>query len=196
MALQKVVLTGGPGAGKTAVLEMARRSLSEKVALLPEAASIVFGGGFWRMESLSARKAAQRAIYHVQVEMENLVAQEGKWQAAICDRGTLDGLAYWLGAQAEFEKMLGCSIAEELAKYAAVIHLRTPPAALGYNRQNPLRKESPAEAQVIDEKIASIWSKHPHYIEVPSTESFVLKAELAVRQIIRALPEDCRECWI
>lgn len=43
-----VVVTGGPGAGKTAVLELAARSFCEHVAILPEAATIVFGGGFPR----------------------------------------------------------------------------------------------------------------------------------------------------
>lgn len=195
MKFPKIVLTGGPGAGKTAVLEMARRSLSEKVALLPESASIIFGGGFWRLESPTARKAAQRAIFHVQREMESLVEAEGKWKAAICDRGTLDGLAYWMGSEAQYVELLGCPIEEELSKYSAVIHLRTPPLQLGYNKSNPLRTESSAEAQQIDEKIASIWRKHPRYAEVPSTESFLLKAELAVRQIVSALPENCRECF-
>jgi hypothetical protein len=41
-----VAVTGGPGAGKTAVLELAARSLCEHVAILLEAATIVFGGGF------------------------------------------------------------------------------------------------------------------------------------------------------
>jgi predicted ATPase len=56
-----VVLTGGPGAGKTALLEIARRNFCEHIAVLPEAVSIVFGGGFWRKETAPARRAAQRA---------------------------------------------------------------------------------------------------------------------------------------
>jgi adenylylsulfate kinase-like enzyme len=41
-----IVVTGGPGAGKTALLEVARKALCSHVALLPEAATILFGGGF------------------------------------------------------------------------------------------------------------------------------------------------------
>ena len=40
-----MVLTGGPGAGKTAVLEVVRRTFCEHVTVLPEAASILFMGG-------------------------------------------------------------------------------------------------------------------------------------------------------
>src|SRR3989344_6909478 len=89
-----VVLTGGPGAGKTAVLELLRKILCEHVAILPEAASILFGGGFWRLDSMSGKMAAQRAIFHVQEEMQKLVLDEKKWSMGLCDRGTLDGLAY------------------------------------------------------------------------------------------------------
>ncbi len=53
---QLVVLTGGPGAGKTAILEILRRSLCPCVAVLPEAASILFGGGFWRRLSGQDRR--------------------------------------------------------------------------------------------------------------------------------------------
>ena len=103
-ATKLVVVTGGPGAGKTAVLEMAKKVLCEHVAILPEAASIVFGSGFWRLDSIPAREAAQRAIYHVQREMENLVTGEQRWAIGLCDRGSLDGLAYWTGEKQDFFK--------------------------------------------------------------------------------------------
>ena len=63
-----VVLTGGPGAGKTAVLELIKNSFCEHIEILPEAASILFSGGFLRREAELARKIAQRAIFHVQRE--------------------------------------------------------------------------------------------------------------------------------
>ncbi len=56
-----VVLTGGPGAGKTAVLEIVKRNFCEHVQILPEAAGIVFGGGFPRKVTLPVCAAAQRA---------------------------------------------------------------------------------------------------------------------------------------
>ena len=56
-----VVLTGGPGAGKTAVLELIRRSFCEHIVVLPEAAGILFGGGFPRLTDGEGRRAVQRA---------------------------------------------------------------------------------------------------------------------------------------
>jgi hypothetical protein len=67
---RRVVLTGGPGAGKTAVLELIRQSFCVHVKVLPEAAGIIFGGGFPRDEGVEQRRAAQRAIFYVQREVE------------------------------------------------------------------------------------------------------------------------------
>ena len=66
-----VVVTGGPGAGKTAVLEVARRELCRHVHLLPEAASILWRGLFRRHTTLPGRKAAQSNHISVKVEGNN-----------------------------------------------------------------------------------------------------------------------------
>ena len=92
--------------GKTAVLEMIRHMLCPNVTILPEAASILFGGGFWRKPSLPAKKAAQRAIYYVQRELEQMVTEDPESGTIICDRGTLDGLAHWPGTKQSFFKQI------------------------------------------------------------------------------------------
>jgi hypothetical protein len=188
-----IVLTGGPGAGKTALLEFVRKVFCEHVAILPEAASILFSGGFWRLESDNAKKAAQRAIYHVQTEMQNLIMNEGKWAVGLCDRGTLDGAAYWPGHYSSFCEDLGVSFEDEYAKYLAVIHLSTPALHNGYNHQNPIRIETAAEAARIDERIHDIWKNHPHYLEVESTGNFIEKVNQATSLIKNFLPECCGE---
>jgi predicted ATPase len=43
--VRRIVLTGGPGAGKTAVLELVRQEFCARQSVA-EAAGIVFGGGF------------------------------------------------------------------------------------------------------------------------------------------------------
>lgn len=188
-----VVLTGGPGAGKTAVLELVRKTLCEHIAILPEAASVLFGGGFWRLDSNSGKQAAQRAIYHVQEEMQNLVINERKWALGLCDRGTLDGLAYWPGTEAEFYSSLKTEKEIELKKYLAVIHLKSPSLEMGYNHQNPIRTESAALASQIDQRIHNIWKSHPHYSCIESTSNFIEKVSEAVRQIQLLVPECCKK---
>lgn len=187
-----IVVTGGPGAGKTAVLEMARKNFCGHVAALPESASIVFGGGFWRLSTDSGRMAAQRAIFHVQREMEEIVLTDPRWALGLCDRGTLDGLAFWPQKEELFWDQIGSSKSVELSRYRAVIHLRTPTDRMGYNHQNELRIETAEEAAEIDARIAAVWQSHPRYIQIDSSHSFLVKAQKALQEIEGHVPECCR----
>lgn len=186
----RVVLTGGPGAGKTAVLEMVRHSLCQHVKVLPEAASIVFGGGFPREDDVVCRGAAQRAIYYVQRELE-VTGEAHNAAIVLCDRGTVDGLAYWLGPPEDFLSSTGTTLEAELGRYHMVLHLRTPTAQQGYNRQNPLRTESAVTAAEIDQRILEAWQQHPHRYVIDSTGDFLDKAAAALRLLRAALPDCC-----
>lgn len=188
-----VVLTGGPGAGKTAVLEFVRKVLCEHIAILPESASILFGGGFWRLDSPTSKKAAQKAIYYVQQELQNLVAEEGRWALGLCDRGTLDGLAYWPNSREQFFASFSTNLEKEYAKYKAVIHLRSPSLDNGYNHQNPIRIETAEVAARIDEKIHEVWKNHPNYIVIESTSNFAEKLQVATEHIRSLVPVCCRQ---
>ncbi|HEX6810379.1 MAG TPA: ATP-binding protein [Planctomycetota bacterium] len=184
-----IVVTGGPGAGKTAVLEMARRSLCKHIAILPEAAGIVFGGGFPRLESTAGRCASQRAIFHVQRELEALALGSGKDIAvALCDRGTIDGAAYWPEEAGSYWQALATSLAAELDRYAAVIHLRTPAAGQGFNQSNPLRRETAEQAAVLDARIAEAWGRHARRTEIPNHSDFLEKARRVLECVRAELP--------
>jgi predicted ATPase len=186
-----VVVTGGPGAGKTALLELVRGHFCAHVAVLPEAAGIVFGGGFPRRATDLGRRAGQRAILHVQREMEGLVKAEQRAALVLCDRGTLDGLAYWPGPPDELLEAIASSRESELSRYAAVLHLRTPPLS-SYNHRNPLRTESAAEAAAIDERIAAAWRGHPRLHQVDHAPRFLQKVARALELIRQEIPSCCR----
>jgi predicted ATPase len=189
-----IVLTGGPGAGKTAVLEIAKRQFCRHVIVLPESASILYGGGFPRRTTDEGHRSAQRAIFRVQREMERIVLGERSAALAICDRGTVDGFAYWPGTADEFWREMGTTREEELRRYHAVIHLRTPSAEDGYNHQNPIRIESAADALRIDARIAEAWEGHPRRHFIASSKHFLEKAEHAVALLRAELPECCARC--
>ena len=135
---RRIVLTGGPGAGKTAILELIRQAFCVHVKILPESAGILFGGGFPRSDALAAKRSAQRAIYHVQRELEEAADADGDPAIVLCDRGTVDGCAYWPGPD-DFWASVGTTRQAELTRYDAVIHLRTPDLTSGYDHSNPLR---------------------------------------------------------
>lgn len=188
---RRVVLTGGPGAGKTAVLELIRQSFCEHVTVLPEAAGVVFGGGFPREDDLACKRAAQRAIFYVQRELE-AAADSHNPAIVLCDRGTLDCLAYWPGPVEEFWSSVNSTVAEQLARYDAVIHLRTPAVEHGYNHQNPLRTESAAAAAEIDSRLLRAWESHARRFVVESASEFLDKAADALEILRAEMPECCR----
>ena len=187
---RRVVLTGGPGAGKTAVLELIRLFFCEHVKTLPEAAGIVFGGHFPRSALVPLRQAAQRAIYHVQRELEAAADANGS-AVVLCDRGTIDCGAYWTG-DGDLYSAVGTTRAAELARYDAVIHLRTPSSDAAYNNDNPLRIESAQEAAAIDARIAMEWSEHPRRFVIEPTEDFMQKAARALALLRQEVPDCCR----
>jgi predicted ATPase len=185
-----VVLTGGPGGGKTAILEMARRYFCKHVVLLPEAASIIFGGGFPRLDSAAGRRSAQRAIYRVQRELEEM-AVRSRPAVILCDRGTVDGLAYWPGTHRSFFQEFGISPAKELARYASVIHVEIPSSATMYRRDG-IRHETMAQARTLDRRIARAWSKHPRQLVVDSQAGFLDKLAYAIELLRNELPACCQ----
>lgn len=187
---RRVVLTGGPGAGKTAVLALVRQAFCEHVVILPETASILFGGGFPRGSAPAQLRPSQRAIFFTQRELE--ATTEGSNAAIVlCDRGTVDAAAYWPGPE-DFWDAVGTTLEEQLGRYDAVIHLRTPRPAAGYDHSNPLRIEPAAEAAAIDERILSAWERHPNRSVVDEAPDFMTKAARAVQVLRAELPDCCR----
>lgn len=187
---RRVVLTGGPGAGKSAVLELAKLFFCSHVHTLPEAAGIVFGGRFPRNGLPRIRQAAQQAIFHVQHALEATI-DPATAAVVLCDRGTPDGSAYWVG-EGTLWQSVNTTREAELARYYAVIHLRTPSEIDHYNLDNPLRTETHDEAQAIDLRIAKAWEGHPRSFQVPASEDFLGKAAQALSLLRELVPECCR----
>lgn len=190
-----IVLTGGPGAGKTAVMGAAQQMFSRHVAILPESASIVYSGGFPRYNNPTSIRAAQRAIARVQEELERYAIEEGNTHVALCDRGIADGAAYWPEGFGCFYEAIGMNRDSIFARYSTVIHLKTPSLGLGYNHDNPMRIETPEQAAYIDKKIEHVWEGHPNRFIVPATESFPEKLEHVTELIKAALPNTFPIQW-
>ena len=172
----RIVLTGGPGGGKTTAADLFRREIGERVVLVPEAATLLFSGGFPRTTEHHARRAAQSAIYHVQKNLEDVQSARYPERILLCDRGTVDGAAYWPGEPEGFFKAVGTTEAAELARYDAVIFFES--AAVGASKiegGNPVRIESAEEAIDLDHRLRAIWSKHPKFVIVRHNPSFFRK---------------------
>jgi len=186
-----VVLTGGPGAGKTAVLEVLQQEVCSHVMVLPEVASMLWKGGFPRRDTLSAKRAAQRAITRVQVELQRLAIEAPSTSLIVCDRGTLDGLAYWPGDPAAYFEDLGTTRERELGRYSTVIHMRSASRADGY-QTTPLRVESAEQAAEIDARILAAWANHPHRLVIETEREFLIKLDRVLALLRAEIPVCCR----
>ena len=139
----RIVLTGGPGGGKTTAADLFRREIGSRVVIVPEAATILFQGGFPRSHDRDPRRIVQTAIFHVQRHLEDVQAALYPGRTLLCDRGTVDGAAYWPGDATEYFKSVGTTLKEELKRYDVVIFFET--AAVGGSSiegGNPIREES------------------------------------------------------
>jgi len=161
---------------------MLQKALPRKLALAPEAASLLYKGGFPRRGSNLCQKYAQRSIYLVQRELENYLLEETQLPVLVCDRGSLDGLAYWPVGLGDFFESLGTSRAVELSRYAWVIHLDTADA-IYFSTENPVRIESQKEAMELNEKIKRAWDGHPQRIIIKNSEDFIEKISKAKRAV-------------
>lgn len=172
----RIVLTGGPGGGKTTAADMFRREIGERIVVVPEAATMIFSGGFPRRDDGHAVELVQRAIYHVQRNLEDVQAAEYPERVLLCDRGTVDGAAYWPGEPASFFEAMGTSLEDELARYDGVIFFESAAVGgLGIEGGNPERRESLDEAAALDRELREIWGQHPRFRVVHHTPSFLKK---------------------
>lgn len=172
----RIVLTGGPGGGKTTAADLFRREIGEKVVVVPESATMLFRGGFPRANDPGAQEAVQRAIYHVQRNLEDVQAARYPNRILLCDRGTLDGAAYWPEGPESFMSAMGSTVEAELARYDAVVFFET--AAVGgqsIEGGNPVRIETEAEALELDTRLRAVWSRHPRFYLVTHRRSFFAK---------------------
>lgn len=188
----RVVLTGGPGGGKTTAADLLRRESGDRVIVVPEAASLLFAGGFPRPTDDGGLRNLQAAIYHVQRNLEDVQAGRHPNRVLLCDRGTVDGGAYWPDGDG-FYAAVGSSYEEELERYDAVIFFET--AALGghgFQSENFHRTESQREAVDLDRRLRELWMRHPSFTLIPHSTSFFAKMtqgfEVLERMVNRGAP--------
>jgi predicted ATPase len=179
---RRIVLTGGPGGGKTTAADLMRREVGDQIVVVPEAATMLFSGGFPRHADTLPRESAQLAIYHVQRQLEDVHSSMYPERTLLCDRGTLDGAVYWpLASKHDFLGSLQSSTEQELARYDAVIFFETAAVGnLSIEGGNPIRTESLEEAIRLDRRLQEIWNQHPHFHFVPHQQSFLKKLQMSI----------------
>lgn len=184
----KIVITGGPSGGKTTLIDYLKKEFPKKVKIVPEAASVLYKGGFPRLKSESGLYHAQIAIYYTQKSLEQMLFENSERELLVCDRGSLDALAYWPRSEENFFQTIQSSLEKELKRYDWVIHLDTA-LENGYDTHNELRTENHEEALILNEKTKKAWSMHPRRIIISSEVDFLTKMKKAT-ELMTMILED------
>ncbi len=172
----RVVITGGPCAGKTEVWRFLGEAFPCGV-LVPEAATELILAGM--SVDRVGLEAFQRAVYARQLALEGEGREKGL--LLFCDRGLLDGLAYLPGLFTSLE----VSPQEILGRYAMVLHLeviRDPRAYRRHVAGNPARRESHTRALSLETAIRKIYGTHPAYTFLPGS---LEEKKRAVHELLR-----------
>jgi len=181
---KRIVLTGGPGGGKTTALDLIRREFAGQIASVPEAATMIFSGGISRTDNPIEITSQQIAIFNLQKNLEDIQRAMHPDCLILCDRGSLDGLAYWPGTEEDFFNKMRSSLENEIGRYDAVIFFETAAkSGQAIKSNNPIRNESEQKAIELDKKLQRIWSRHPNFNFVGSSESFIKKVMFGINTI-------------
>jgi predicted ATPase len=188
--MKRIVLTGGPGSGKTVVATRLAAMHPGALVLVPEAATQVYDqlNTRWDRLDTEGRRDVQRRIYRLQIEQEDRLAQLHSDKPLLLDRGTVDGSAYWPDGPDAYWRDLGTTHAQELARYDTVIWLETA-AALGLydgDQSNFCRFEDAPGAIASGKLLLELWGKHPHLRHVGAFTNIDDKVA-AVAEIVAAL---------
>ncbi|MFP5519542.1 MAG: ATP-binding protein [Bdellovibrionia bacterium] len=184
--LIKIAITGGPSGGKTTLIEALKKELGPQCAVVPEAASILYKGGYPRSRSVVALMHTQKAIYYTQRELEAQIISDYDQRLVVCDRGSLDAEAYWpKESELSFFEAVNSTRNQELARYDWVLHLDTASQDF-YDTSNPIRLESYHEAMDLNERIKKAWNGHPKRIVIGQNSDFLSKMMTSLA-VIRAI---------
>jgi predicted ATPase len=187
---RRIVLTGGPGAGKTVISRQLAAAQPDRFALVPEAATQVYDAlqTRWDRLDLEGRRDVQRRIYRLQVEQEARLAAAHPGKVLLLDRGTIDGAAYWPEGPDDYWRDLGSTLPAELARYDTVIWMESC-AALGLydgDASNACRFEDAPAAVRSGRLLLRLWGDHPNLKHVGAFVSLDHKLD-AVGEILAAL---------
>ncbi len=201
MEIIKIVITGGPCAGKTTAMSWIQNHLARlgwTVLFIPETATELITGGVcpW---TTGTNLDYQKCQVKLQLAKEEVFEQAARTMPAdkvliVCDRGFMDNKAYM--TEEEFTaavESVGGNVVELRDSYDAVFHLVT--AAKGAeeyysNENNAARYETVEQACRMDDALIAAWTGHPHFRVIDNSTSFDEKLKRLMTEITGFLGVD------
>ena len=204
MEITKIVITGGPCAGKTTALVKIVEYFSGmgyKVFTIPEVPTLYSTGGWnYLTPNRQLYYEGERAILETQLALENqflkLAEVCTKPVLMVCDRGAMDISAYIQPEEwDEITRMAGTDTSGLRERYDAVLHLVS--AADGAEQYyttatNATRYEKADEAGLrlareLDKKVINAWSGHSHLRVINNHDDFNAKLNRVIKEISNVL---------
>ena len=198
--ISKIVITGGPCAGKSTAMSWIQNAFTQMgytVLFVPETATELITGGVapW---TCGSNVEYQKCQMKLQIEKEKIFEQAAQTMNTnkvliVCDRGLLDNKAYMKGVEfAEAIQSIDSNEVELRDNYDAIFHLVT--AAKGAEEfyttaNNSARTETVEEAALLDDKLISAWTGHPHLRIIDNSLSFEDKMKKLIAEIALFLGE-------
>lgn len=196
----KIVITGGPCAGKSTAMSWVQNAFTQMgytVLFVSETATELITGGVapWTCGTNSEYQQCQMKL---QIEKEKFFCEAAATMSTdkvliVCDRGALDNKAYMDALEfLSVLKAIGINEVELRDNYDAVFHLVT--AAKGAvefytTANNSARTETVEEAAEMDDKLISAWTGHPHFRVIDNTSDFEGKMRRLISEISSFLGE-------
>lgn len=200
MDITKIVITGGPCAGKTTAMSWIQSNFTKlgyTVLFVPETATELITGGVapWTCGSNADYQKCQMKL---QLEKEKIFEQGASTMPVskvliVCDRGALDNKAYMSTLDfATVVSSLGCNEVELRDSYDAVFHMVT--AAKGAEQfyttaNNAARTETVEQAAELDDKLIAAWTGHSHLRIIDNAAGFEDKLKKLIAEIASFLGE-------
>ena len=194
MEIKKIVITGGPCAGKTTALSWIQNkitALGYTVLFVPETATELITGGVapWTCRTNRDYQLGQMELQLFKEKVfERAAATMPKDKILIvCDRGAMDNRAYMDQEDFDYiQKTIGKTEVELRDGYDAVFHMVT--AANGalefYTKENnSARYESPEDAVDLDNRLIAAWTGHPHLRVINNNVNFEEKLKNLIKEI-------------
>ena len=200
--IKRIVLTGGPCAGKTTALVRVIEhfnSLGFKVFCVPEVPTLYSLGGWnYLTPNRQLYFEGERAILETQLAFEDHFQRMAevcqKPVLIVCDRGTMDISAYMKPEEWEsITRDAGVDPASLRERYDAVLHLVSAGAEQYYTTAtNSTRYEKADEeglrlARELDKKVIRAWTGHPHLRVINNHDDFERKMQRVMREISNVL---------
>ena len=198
MDITKIVITGGPCAGKTTALSRIRNYFSKMgytVLIVPETATELISGG---VAPWTCKTNFEYQLCHMKLQLEKEAVfaraastMEGEKALIVCDRGVTDCKAYMTAQDfAAAAEKLGADEVDLRDGYDAVFHLVT--AAKGAEEfytlsNNEARTESVEQARELDDALISAWTGHPHFRVICNDTDFEGKMKKLTEEIASVL---------